>query len=168
MQFRKFKLITLLFAISIIALLLAAFVEQQAVIGQSSTSSPDGNWCLNLRLVEHSTLFSSRKILDADMKHNTNKHWDVKTSIPLNDADAKTISNKHPDHPIVWSDDSTAVNYWINDQLEDSIKIEVNDVKHMFQRRLNSFSVTKSSKLADNKRMNRSSAAASTRTSKSQ
>ena len=110
--------------------------------GQSSTLSPDGNWCLKLRLVEYSTLFSNRKFLEANIEHSTNKHWDVETSIPVNDADAKTIGNQHPDHPIVWSDDSTTVNYWINNQLEDSIKIEANDEQHVFQRRLYSTTVT--------------------------
>ena len=146
MKFKQFRLITLLLAISIIALLLAVFVERQTVIGQSSTHSPDGNWCLNLRLVEHSTLFSSRKILDADIEHRTNEHWNVTTSVPFNDADAKTISNQHSDYPIVWSDDSSTVNYWINEHLEDSMEIEANDEQHIFQRRLYSTTVTKSSK----------------------
>lgn len=139
---RKFKVVCLLLVVCLVALCLEAFVQQTKVIGRSSTLSPDGNWCLDLRLVEDSTLFASRRTLNANIKHSENSDWDVLTSIPFDDADAKTISNQNPDHPIVWSDDSASVTYWINDQLEDLIKIEANDEQHIFQRRLYATTVT--------------------------
>ena len=142
MRYRKFKILHLLLAVAIVALILAIVVEQHSVIGRSSTRSPNGQWCLNLRLIEKATLFTSRKVLDADVEHSTNEAWNVKTSIPLDHADAKTISNQHPDYPIVWSDDSTTVNYWINEQQEDFIRIEADDTEHTFQRGLYSTTVT--------------------------
>ena len=142
MRYKKFTILFLLVAVSIFGFYLASLVERQAVIGQSTTRSPDGNWCLDLKLVEHSTLFRSRKILHADIAHSTNKDWDVSTAIPLDAADPKTISNLDQNHPIVWSDDSSMVSYWINRQLEDSIKIETNGGQFKFQRDLGSFSVT--------------------------
>ncbi|MEM6471244.1 MAG: hypothetical protein AAF802_16910 [Planctomycetota bacterium] len=146
-RFRKFRLVTLLLVVAAAACLLAALVEQSSVVGQSSTSSPDGDWCLNLRLVEHSTLFSSRKVLDADIQHRANEKWNVHTSIPMDDADALMISNQHPDHPILWSADSATVTYWINDQFEDSIRIQVDETSHTFQRRLLSTTITTPSDL---------------------
>lgn len=145
-SFRKFRIAHLFLVMALIALIVALFVERKAVTGQSSTLSPDGNWCLNLRLTEYSTLFTNRKILDADIVHSTNTNWNVKTSIPINGADARTISNRNPKLPIAWTEDSTTVNYWINDHLDDFIKIEANDEQHKFQRKLYSTTVTKSSK----------------------
>ena len=142
MQYKKITILSLLLAVSIVAFILASLVERQAVIGQSKTYSPDGNWCLDLKLVEHSTLFRSRKILWAAIEHTTNKDWVMSTSTPLDDADGKTISNQDQNHPIIWSDDSSTVTYWINNQLEDSIKIETNGGQFKFQRDLNSFSYT--------------------------
>ena len=141
MQFRKSKLTHLFLAVLFIALLFAIFVERRSVTGESSTESPDGNWHLNLRLIEFSTVFRNRKILDANLEHSSNKDLYVKTSIPLNYADAKTISNQLSSHPVVWSDDSTTVNYWINKEHEDWLKIEVNESGKRFQRGLNSTSV---------------------------
>ena len=131
----------LLFAILVIAIVLASAIEQRSVIGQSTTVSPDETWSFELVLVEYSTLFQSRKILNADMVHFKNKNWNVSTSIPLNHADAKTISNRHPDHPILWSDDSSTVSYWINEQLKDSITISANQLQREFKRDLHSISV---------------------------
>lgn len=111
-------------------------------IYQSSTRSPDGSWCLDLKLVQHSTLFHSRKVLDSRIKHITNPDWNVGASIPLNDADAKTISNEHPEHPIVWSKDTCKVSYWINEQMEDSIEIETEGGQFRYQRDLYDTSVT--------------------------
>ena len=142
MQYKKFKIFHLLLAVLIIAFILACLVEQQSVIGQSTTSSPDGKWCLDLKLVEHSTLLRSRKTLLADVEHTTNKDWVMSTSVPLDDAESKTISNQDENHPIIWSDDSSTVSYWVNKQLEDSIKIETNGGQFKFQRKLNSFSYT--------------------------
>lgn len=142
MKRSKFKITHLLLAILIAAFLLACFVEQHSVVGQSSTTSPDGNWCLKLKLVEHTRLFSSRKTFDAGIEHRTNKDWDVSSSIPFNDADPKTVSNLNQDYPIVWSDDSSTVTYWINENLEDSMKIETGDGEFRFQRKLYSMSVT--------------------------
>ena len=142
MPIRKFKIFHLLLAVLIIAFILACLVEQQSVIGQSTTSSPDGKWCLDLKLVEHSTLLKSRKTLLAAVKHTTNKDWVMSTSVPLDEADSKTISNQDENHPIIWTNDSSTVSYWINKQLEDSIKIETNSGQFKFQRKLNSFSYT--------------------------
>jgi hypothetical protein len=142
MRYKKFTILSLLLAVLIIALILASLVERQAVIGQSTTRSPDGNWCLDLKLVEHSTLFRSRKILHADIEHRTNEDWRMSTSTPLDDADRTTISNQDQNYPITWSDDSATVTYWINKQLEDSMKIETSGGQFEFQRELNSFSYT--------------------------
>ena len=139
---RKFKIFHLLLAVLIIAFMLPCLVEQQSVIGQSTTCSPDGKWCLDLKLVEHSTLLKSRKTLLAGVKHTANKDWVMSTSVPLDEADSKTISNQDENHPIIWTNDSTTVNYWINKQLEDSIKIETNSGQFKLQSKLNSFSYT--------------------------
>ena len=140
----KFKIAHLLLAILLVGLILASFVEQQNVIGESSTLSPDGNWCLKLKLIEYSTLFSSYKRLDAKIEHSTNEKWNVSTSIPFDAADAETIGNQDHDYPVVWSEDSTTVNYWINKELADSISIEVSDGEFKFQRDLYSTTVTHS------------------------
>lgn len=142
MRIPKFKTFHLFLAVLLIALLLACINEQKSVVGHSSTESPDGTWRLDLRLTEFSTLFRSRKTLDASVLHKTNKEWDVSTSIPFDDADAETISNQIPECPIVWSDDSKTVHYWINRELEDWIKIEATDLQHKFQRKLYSTTVT--------------------------
>lgn len=123
-------------ALFMVVLTVAASSERKTVIGQSATPSPDGNWSLQLKLVEYSTLWQSRKVLDADLIHQSNRDWDVRTSIPMPHADAVTISNQHPNHPIIWSDDSSTVSYWIDSQLKDTIQIEANDEKHVFQRDL--------------------------------
>lgn len=146
MKIRKFKLFHLLVLVAVIAIALASLVERRSVVGQSSSHSPDGSWCLNLKLTEYSNLFRSRKILDAAIVHSSNSDWDVATSIPLNDADPETISNRNADYPIVWSDDSSKVTYWINGQLEDWIKIEASETEHKFERKLLSTRVTVSSK----------------------
>ena len=75
-------------------------------------------------------------MLDADLAHHSNRDWDVRTSIPLEHADATTISNKNPEYPVVWSDDSSAVTYWVNGELKDTIRIEANDERHVFERDL--------------------------------
>lgn len=142
MKYLKFTSLHLLLLVLFIAIAIACVVEQKSVTGQSSTRSPDGNWCLNLRLTEYSNLFRSRKVLDASLEHSTREDWNVGTSFPLNEADAETISNKRPSHPIVWSEDSSTVTYWINEQQDDWIKIEANDDLHKFQRKLYSTSVT--------------------------
>lgn len=142
MRYRKFKIVHLLLTILLVAFFLASFIEQKLIVGQSTTRSPDGKWCLDLKLVEYSTLFTSRKVLDAVVDHVINDDWDVSTSVPLDDADAETISNLNQDFPIVWSDDSSTVSYWINKRLEDSIMIEANDGEFKFQRDLYSLSVT--------------------------
>ena len=141
MKFKRFRLVTLLVAVTVIAIILAAVIEQRSIIGQSSTTSPNGDWSLHLRLTKKSTLFTSHQVLDAEIRHRENANWNVKTSIPRDDADAVTISDQNPDYPIVWSEDSTTVNYWINDQLEDVIRIEVDDQYHTFERKLNSTTV---------------------------
>lgn len=142
MRFKKFTILHLILAVLVVALALASFVEQRAVIGESATRSPNGDWCLKLQLLEYSTLFTSRKVLDADVEHSSNPDWTVKTSIPLADADAKTISDQHADHPIVWSEDSSTVSYWINEQREDWIKIEASEEQFKYQRDLYSTTVT--------------------------
>ena len=126
MQYKTFKIFHLLLTVLIIAFILACLVEQQSTIGQSTTRSPDGEWCLELKLVEHSTLFRSRKTILANVEHATNKYWVMSISVPFDDADSKTISDQDENHPIIWSDDSSTVSYWINKQLDDSIKIETN------------------------------------------
>ena len=119
-----------------ITIALASTIERTEVIGQSSNKSPDGNWNLRLQLTKRSTLLSSHRVLDADLAHHSNRDWDVRTSIPLEHADAATISNKNPDYPVVWSDDSSAVTYWVNSELKDTIRIEANDERHVFERDL--------------------------------
>ena len=94
-----------------------------------------------MKLIEYVTLFSSRKVLEADVVHATHGDWTVRTSIPLDHADARTISNKHPDYTIVWSDDSSRVSYWINEDVEDFIKIEADAERVTFQRGLFGFRV---------------------------
>ena len=106
------------------------------MIGQSSNISPDGNWNLRLQLIERSTFLSSHRVLNTDLAHHSNREWDVRTSIPLDKADATTISNKNPEYPVVWSDDSSAVTYWVNGELKDTIRIEANDERHVFERDL--------------------------------
>lgn len=123
-------------ALFMVILTVAASIERKSVIGQSATPSPDGNWSLQLKLVEYSTLWHRRKVLDADLIHKSNRDLDVRTSIPMQQADAVTISNQHPDHPIVWTADSSKVSYWIDTQLKDTIQIEADDEKHVFQRDL--------------------------------
>ena len=115
---------------------LASTIERTEVIGQSSIASPDGNWKLHLHLIEHSTLVSSHRVLDADLAHRFNRDWDVRTSIPVDQADGTMISNKNPEYPVVWSDDSSAVTYWVNSELKDTIRIEANDERHVFERDL--------------------------------
>lgn len=144
-KFLKFKLAHVLLFVLAVALVLACFVEKEAIIGQSSTSSPDGNWILNLKLTEFSTLVSSRKRFDTNLKHSTNSDWDVSTSVPFNDADAIIISNQNPSHPVVWSDDSSTVSFWINHNVDDWIKIEAESRQFKFQRKLNSVTVTETS-----------------------
>lgn len=144
-QFKKFKIVHLLLAVLVIAIILAGLVEQQEVIGQSKTRSPDGNWSLNLKLTEYSTLLSSRRTLDAVIEHSTNEDWTVSTSVPFDDADARTIGNEDQNYPIVWSEDSSTVNYWINEDLEDCISVEANSERFKFKRKLYSVSVIHSS-----------------------
>lgn len=110
--------------------------ERKKVVGESSTSSPDGNWALQLRLVEYSTLLNSRRVLDADLVHLSRPDWSVRTSVPVQQSDALTISNEDPDHPVAWSADSSAVSYWIHDQLRDTMRIEADEEKHLFERDL--------------------------------
>lgn len=145
---RKLFLLSFLIAAVLTVLLVANSVERRTLIGQSSTSSPDGNWKLHLQLVEYSTLLNKRKVLDADLVHASRRDWDVKTSIPLPNANAETISNQNPDHPVTWSDDSSNVSYWINDQQKDTIRIEANEERHVFQRDLNALRVISSNKTA--------------------
>ena len=141
----KLKLSHMFLLVLTAAIALACFVEQKSVVGESTTSSPDKNWRLNLKLVEHSTLIYSRRTLDTHLAHSTKSGWDVKTSIPFDDANAEMIGNKDPDHPVVWSDDSVTVSYWINEGLEDWMKIEANSRQHKFQRKLSSLTAIQSS-----------------------
>ena len=84
MKYRKFSLAMAFLAVLIFAVGLAGCVEQRAVAGQSSTRSPDGNWCLHLRLTEYSNIFTSHKILDANLEHSSNSKWNVNTSVTQN------------------------------------------------------------------------------------
>lgn len=136
MKRTKYRLALLLSVVLLVVLAVAASFEKKTVTGQSSTASPDGNWSLDLQLVEYSTLLKTRKVLDANLVHKTRRDWDVNTSIVLPHAEAITISNRHPDHPVIWSDDSSVVSYWINEQHKDTIRIEANDQRHVFQRDL--------------------------------
>ena len=87
-------------------------------------------------------MFTSRKMLEAGVKHSTIEKWDTTSSIPFNDADARTISDLEKGHPIVWSDDSSTVSYWINKQRKDSMTVELTDRQFKFKRDLYSLSVT--------------------------
>jgi hypothetical protein len=136
MKRTAYILALLLSAVLLVVLTVAGSVEKKTVTGQSSTASPDGNWSLRLQLVEYSTLLKTRKVLDADLVHKSRRDWDVNTSIELPHADAIAISNQHPDHPVIWSDDSSVVSYWINAEHKDTIRIEANDQRHVFQREL--------------------------------
>ncbi len=143
-QFKKFTILHLLLVALVVALILASVVEQQKVTGQSKTRSPDGNWSLELKLIEHWTLFSSRQTLKADLVHATNSDWTMLTSVPISDADAKMIGDEDPNHPVSWSDDSSMVTYWISKQLEDAIKVQASSEKFVFDRKLGPFSYSRS------------------------
>lgn len=140
MRYRKFTIPGLLLAGLAAVLIVASFVERQVVIGQSTTCSPDGNWCLDLKLVEHSALFRSRKMLHAKFQHRKEQLWRVLMISPQDDADGKTIGNQDQNHPVTWSDDSSTVTYWINKQRRDSMKTETNGGQVEFHRDLDSFS----------------------------
>jgi hypothetical protein len=94
MRRRKFTIFHLLLAILVIALALASFVEQRTTVGQFKSLSPDGNWALDLKLTEYTTLFSSRKMVTTDLDHTTDEKsiWAVTHWISLDDANGKTIS----------------------------------------------------------------------------
>lgn len=136
MKRTRYLLSFLILTLAACLLVAAVSVERKTVVGQSSTSSPDGNWTLQLRLVNLSTLLRSRQMLDAELIHKARPDWDVRTSIPWPNANPEMISNRDPHHPVVWSDDSSNVSYWINDQLKDTMRIEANEEIHLFERDL--------------------------------
>ena len=142
MKARRFKIRHLLVVVLIVAFVLASVVEQGVVIARSSTRSPDGNWSLKLELVEHSTVFSSRKMLHASVNHSTNSEWHVSTSIPFDDANAAFISDQDRHHPVSWSEDSSSETYWIHDELQDCMTIKASSEQFVFKRNLYSLTVT--------------------------
>lgn len=139
LSYKQFTIFHLLLAVSIAALILASLVEQQSLIGRSKTVSPDGNWSLQMKLIEHSTLFSRRKTLSTTIEHATIDEWGLSQTYPLDEASGTTISNLDPHRPIIWSEDSSTVTYWINKEIEDSIKVATDGTTFTYQREWNSF-----------------------------
>ena len=64
------------------------------IVGQYLSKSPGGDWTVQLKLIEHSTLFSSRKTVATIVDHTTDKNsiWALTHRIPLDDAHGQTVS----------------------------------------------------------------------------